>query len=145
MIKIRKKFLSRERRENSNKYFGIEEFKEGDLIRECYEESCTMSEMMEAIESVPMLSIFKQYQSDPCRNFNMCSVMYSLLYCITHRYYSFSAEHRNVRIKTMERLEFPSSNVLVIRAMAASFVMSIVIPKDLKRVRMIPDYLSLLD
>lgn len=67
------KFLRRERRENSNRYFGIEEFKEGDLKRECYEESCTKSELQEAIENTPMTSIFAQYQTDPCRYFKMCS------------------------------------------------------------------------
>lgn len=75
---------------NTNKYFGIEEFKEGIrdwgrvrsiikvksigvLERECYEEDCTLSEANEAIENAPNADIFYRYRQNACTQFQLCS------------------------------------------------------------------------
>ena len=68
-------FLSRERRSNSNKYFGMEEVVEGKLGPECYEEECSHSEAMEAIENIRTATLFAQYRQSPCTKFDLCNTI----------------------------------------------------------------------
>ena len=68
-------FLSRERRSNSNKYFGVEEIVEGKLRPECYEEDCTDSEALEAIENIRVATVFKQHRQSPCTKFDLCNTI----------------------------------------------------------------------
>lgn len=61
----------RSRRSNTGSWF-FEELKEGDLKRECYDEVCSYSEAMEAIENVPSMIAFWDFHNDPCESFGLC-------------------------------------------------------------------------
>ena len=65
-------FLQRQRRANSNKYFGYEEVVEGNMKSECYDEDCSQSEALEAIENIKLTTLFWQYRANPCKKFDMC-------------------------------------------------------------------------
>lgn len=65
-------FLQRQRRANSNKYFGYEEVVEGNMKSECYDEDCSQSEALEAIENIKLTTLFWQYRANPCTKFDMC-------------------------------------------------------------------------
>merc|ERR1711868_178278 len=61
----------RNKRSNAGSWI-FEEFKEGDLRRECYDEVCSYSEAMEAIEHVPSMIAFWGIHKNPCDTFNLC-------------------------------------------------------------------------
>ena len=45
---------------------------EGRLQAECYDEDCTQSEAMEAIEDMKMARVYWKADSNPCTFFNLC-------------------------------------------------------------------------
>ena len=48
----------------------------GDLKRECYDEVCSYSEAMEAIENVPSMIAFWDFHNDPCESFGLKAYKY---------------------------------------------------------------------
>jgi len=74
-------FLKRSPRANSNSIFGPEEFLEGRLKQECYDEDCSHSEAMEAIEDIKMASVYFKANKNPCDTFNLCDTNGSLQSC----------------------------------------------------------------
>jgi len=50
----------------------LEELKEGHLVNECYKETCSYDEALEAIESVSDTKVFWDIFTEPCKKLNPC-------------------------------------------------------------------------
>lgn len=62
----------RVRRGNGGTWGRLEELKEGHLVRECYKETCSYDEALEAIESIRDTKVFWDMFTEPCKKLNPC-------------------------------------------------------------------------